>query len=83
TIQHVISTFKMVGCVNLPGTTKQGRPHILSQGNVNYLKATLDRTPDTYLDELRDDIEDNCGAPNVSLSTIWRTLQRSGITRKK
>jgi hypothetical protein len=35
-----------------------------------------------YLDELRDDLEYTCGV-RTSLSTIWRTLKRSGFTRKK
>ena len=38
--------------------------------------------PDLYLDELQSDLRDVCGVI-VPLSTIWRTLRRSGYSMKK
>jgi hypothetical protein len=38
--------------------------------------------PDLYLDELREELKEECGV-SINLSTIWRTLVRSGYTMKK
>jgi transposase len=38
-----------------------------------WLHATLNNTPDLYLDELREELKEECGV-SVSLSTIWRAL---------
>jgi hypothetical protein len=42
----------------------------------------LKNTPDLYLDELREELKAECGV-SVNLSTIWRTLVRSGYSMKK
>ena len=47
-----------------------------------YLESLLERTPDLYLHELQKDLVLNRGV-YVSLSTISRTLQKRGLTRKK
>jgi len=47
-----------------------------------YLESLLERTPDLYLHELRKDLVSNRSV-YVSLSTISRTLQKRGLTRKK
>ena len=45
------------------------------------LNRVLD-SPDIYLDELRQDLELTRGK-SVSISTIYRTLTKAGLTRKK
>jgi transposase len=47
-----------------------------------YLRGRLARNCDTYLDELQSGLELNCGVA-VSLSSVWRALDRSGFTLKK
>ncbi|KAI0262505.1 hypothetical protein BGY98DRAFT_899212, partial [Russula aff. rugulosa BPL654] len=42
----------------------------------------VQRTPDMYLDELRDTLATTCGV-KVSDATVWRTLRRAGFTMKK
>jgi transposase len=44
--------------------------------------ALIDHTPDIYLDEIQHELQEQHGVV-VSLSTIWRTLKRLGITSKK
>ncbi|KAJ7115757.1 hypothetical protein C8R44DRAFT_586501, partial [Mycena epipterygia] len=47
-----------------------------------FLQGTVDRTCDTYLDELQESLGAICGA-EASQSTIWRTLRRRGYRMKK
>lgn len=44
--------------------------------------ALIDRSPDIYLDEIQTQLYEQHGI-DVSLSTVWRTLKRLGITSKK
>ncbi|KZV82863.1 hypothetical protein EXIGLDRAFT_590607, partial [Exidia glandulosa HHB12029] len=46
------------------------------------LEACIERTPDILVEELRDELGRCCGTW-TSHSTIIRTLQRLGWTRKK
>jgi transposase len=55
---------------------------IMTDAHWQYLHTTLNKTPDLYLDELRLELEQMCGV-SVSMSTIWRTLVKSGYTMKK
>lgn len=44
--------------------------------------ALIEHSPDIYLDEIQDALEDNHGI-KVSLSAIYRTLKRLGYSSKK
>lgn len=50
--------------------------------DIEYMHGCLSRSCDMYLDELRDEISKARGK-HPSLSTIWRTLHRTGYSRKK
>jgi hypothetical protein len=47
-----------------------------------YILGSIDHRPDVYLDQIQAGLRDTCGV-EVSLPTIWRTLERSGFTMKK
>jgi transposase len=47
-----------------------------------FLGGLVRHSPDVYLAELQELIEDNTGTA-VSESTIWRSLKRSRFTMKK
>jgi transposase len=44
--------------------------------------SLIERSPDIFLDEIQDQLFEQHEL-EVSLSTIWRTLKRLGITSKK
>ncbi|KAJ7824658.1 hypothetical protein B0H13DRAFT_1551573, partial [Mycena leptocephala] len=67
---------------NREGPEMRGRPRTLSSDDVAFLQGAVDRSCDTYLDELQESLGAICGA-EVSLSTIWRTLRRKGYRMKK
>ncbi|KIJ13166.1 hypothetical protein PAXINDRAFT_81652, partial [Paxillus involutus ATCC 200175] len=46
------------------------------------LLGMIKQTPDLYLDELQEMLSVSCDV-NISRSTIWRTLRRSGFMMKK
>ncbi|CAE6459484.1 unnamed protein product [Rhizoctonia solani] len=58
-----------------------GRPRILDIGDVWYLCDRLAQDPDVYLDELQRELSNAAGI-DVHISTVWRALQRLGVTRK-
>ena len=47
-----------------------------------HLFDTLSCTPDLYLDELQLELQQTSGV-DISISTIWRTLVKSGFSMKK
>ena len=47
-----------------------------------FLQGSIRHTPDAYLDELRDALRKRAGK-DVSVTTVWRTLRRSGFTMKQ
>ncbi|KAJ7033893.1 hypothetical protein C8F04DRAFT_881868, partial [Mycena alexandri] len=55
------------------GSERYGRPRTLSSDNI-FLQGAIDRTCDTYLDELQHSLAAICGA-EASQATIWRTLR--------
>jgi hypothetical protein len=44
--------------------------------------AAIAKTPDVYLEELKQEMLDTCGI-SVPISTIWKTLTKGGYTMKK
>ncbi|KAG1729486.1 uncharacterized protein EDB91DRAFT_809926 [Suillus paluster] len=58
------------------------RPRRIQIDDVNYFHACVTRHRDTYLDELQEGVRYTSNV-NPSLSTIWRTLHRTGNTYKK
>jgi Winged helix-turn helix len=50
--------------------------------STKFLQGSIRHTPDAYLDELRDALEQRTGKL-VSQPTIWRVLKASGFTMKK
>ncbi|OAX41900.1 hypothetical protein K503DRAFT_431263 [Rhizopogon vinicolor AM-OR11-026] len=59
-----------------------GRPRILDSLDANFLESCIERQPDILLTEMQDQLREIFGV-EVSISTIPRTIQRRGFTRKK
>jgi transposase len=57
-------------------------PRKLTDLLLQFLLGTVQKTPDLYLDELREMLQASCGT-EVSHTTVWRTLCRYGFTMKK
>ncbi|KAJ6610370.1 hypothetical protein B0H10DRAFT_1811654 [Mycena sp. CBHHK59/15] len=64
------------------GPEMRGRPRALSSEDVAFLQGTVDRTCDTYLDEMQESLGAICGV-EACQATIWRTLKRKGYRMKK
>ncbi|KAF8220919.1 hypothetical protein L208DRAFT_1331007, partial [Tricholoma matsutake] len=80
-VQHVLKCWQEIGEV-CKDRTHMGHAPLMSQKAVMFMLALLDRDPDLYLDEIQQQLEDQHGVI-VSLTTVWRTLRRLGITSKK
>ncbi|KZP31942.1 hypothetical protein FIBSPDRAFT_723428 [Athelia psychrophila] len=59
-----------------------GRPRNLNGLHLAFLESLIERTPDTYISELQNELESAFGK-SVSRQTIVRGLKRRGFTRKK
>lgn len=85
-VRRVLSHFHAYGTTSdtkEPPTEdeRKGNRH-LRDVDVEFLLGTIRKMPDLYLDELQEMLASSCGI-QISRSTIWRTLRRSGFTMKK
>ncbi|KAG8802881.1 hypothetical protein FRC16_008491 [Serendipita sp. 398] len=55
--------------------------YVLSEQDIQYLIMLIQRSPDLYLDELKERLFEGTGA-SPSIPTIYRALRRAGFTRK-
>lgn len=83
TVQRIFSQYANTGTILRTPQDPQSRVRsTLNAEDLSYLQSYLRRTPDAYLVELKQQLEDNAGV-SVSISTLWRALQRMGYTLKK
>ncbi|KIJ24496.1 hypothetical protein M422DRAFT_84720, partial [Sphaerobolus stellatus SS14] len=61
---------------------KIGRALLMNTEQEKFLVSLLEHSPNLYLDELVKELEVQHGI-HVSISTVWRTLQRLGMWHKK
>ncbi|KIK16908.1 hypothetical protein PISMIDRAFT_112404 [Pisolithus microcarpus 441] len=85
-VRRVLSHFHTYGTTSdtkePPGEDEcKGNRH-LRDVDVEFLLGTIQKMPDLYLDELQEMLATSCGV-QVSCSTVWHTLRRSGFTMKK
>ncbi|THV04245.1 hypothetical protein K435DRAFT_583186, partial [Dendrothele bispora CBS 962.96] len=80
-VQRVLQTWIEIGAVCRDRKGK-GRRRILSERNMEFLVAIVDRTPDIYLDEIQLQLLSQHGV-DVCIDTIHRSLKRLGYSSKK
>ncbi|KIO14394.1 hypothetical protein M404DRAFT_108146, partial [Pisolithus tinctorius Marx 270] len=85
-VRRIISHFHVHGTIpnseEKSAQTEQKNNRHLRDVDVEFLLGTIRKSPDLYLDELQEMLAVFCGV-EVSRSTVWRTLRRSGFTMKK
>ncbi|KIL55693.1 hypothetical protein M378DRAFT_17709 [Amanita muscaria Koide BX008] len=83
TIERVLSDYRRRGTVMRDHLRElRGAKCVLTAADVRFLRGTVRHSPEIYLDEMQEIMEDRLGV-DVSESTIWRALRRSGFTLKK
>ncbi|KAF8888259.1 hypothetical protein BD779DRAFT_1440056 [Infundibulicybe gibba] len=80
TVNRVISLATRTGSV-VKRSLRVGRLRILNALDIAYLEGCIERTPDIFLSELRDELQ-RARDVHVSEQTIRHTLLRRGFTRK-
>ncbi|KAJ2932941.1 hypothetical protein H1R20_g4170, partial [Candolleomyces eurysporus] len=81
TVNRVLKLSRETGSVvRVP--LQNGRPRTLNSLHVAYLESLIERTPDLYLGELQEQLEDSFDI-RVSEWIISETLRRRGFTRKQ
>ncbi|PVF91778.1 hypothetical protein CPB86DRAFT_688557, partial [Serendipita vermifera] len=80
TVQHVAKQVRE-GTHLVENPCKKRGSYRLSDDDVQFLLSLISRTPDLYLSELREKLFEAMKV-EVSISTIYRTLRRAGLTRK-
>ncbi|KAG1737138.1 uncharacterized protein EDB91DRAFT_1002071, partial [Suillus paluster] len=82
-ILRILALFRATGKVTtMTDCHRIGRHCHLTSKDVAFLHGSLDKTCDSYLDELKEGLEEICGV-SVSMPTVWCALQRSGYSMKK
>ncbi|KAJ6558815.1 Homeodomain-like protein [Mycena vulgaris] len=84
TIERLMSDYRKYGTAARwgPGRSLRGQKRKLSTQNVEFLRGYIRFRNDPYLQELKDALEERVGV-EVSDTTVWRTLTRTGFTMKK
>ena len=80
-VQRYVDSYKATGLV-APASQKHGPAKLLSDFEQEFLLESLIANPSTYLSELCEQLEEATGRV-VHPSTICRTIQHFGMTRKK
>ncbi|KDQ51314.1 hypothetical protein JAAARDRAFT_113397, partial [Jaapia argillacea MUCL 33604] len=80
-VQRVLKMWREIGEV-CKDRTRLGRSPLMTTDAVRLMLGLLEHTPDIFLDEIQEQLEEQHGV-QVSLSTIWRTLKRLGISSKQ
>ncbi|PPQ84100.1 hypothetical protein CVT24_002275 [Panaeolus cyanescens] len=80
-VQHTLKLWQDIGevCRSRKGI---GRTPIMRNDAVKFMLALIEHSPDIYLDEIQEQLEDQHDIV-VSLSTIYITLKRLGMSLKK
>jgi len=83
TVHRSIQNFNNNGdVVPLPTGAKKGRKRILDEEDEMYVEAVVEQGTDNYLDEFHCHVT-NVLEKDISLTTLWRTMQRLNITNKQ
>ncbi|KAH9918677.1 Homeodomain-like protein [Fomitopsis serialis] len=81
TLQRLFRLHLMTGDV-ATHRKRTGRKRKLDQNAEEFIQGLIEHSPDSYLMELRDRLQEIHGV-QVDMSTIWRTLKKLGFTYKK
>ena len=82
TVYKVLRLHREYGQVINPFVRCRGRPHIFSNGNLEYLCSLLQANPALYLDELQENIL-HVRDVDVSIATISQALRGLALTHKE
>ncbi|KAJ7447641.1 Homeodomain-like protein, partial [Mycena latifolia] len=84
TIERIFADYRNKGTVMREHMHQElrGRKHSLTVRGTKFLCGIVRHSPDTYLAELQEILEDRLGV-DVHESTLWRSLQRCGFMMKK
>ncbi|KAJ7735283.1 hypothetical protein DFH07DRAFT_780074 [Mycena maculata] len=84
TVQRILEDYRKKGSVMREHLRLEmrGAKRSMSGGDIRFLTGVVRHSPDVYLDELRELLEDKRGS-EVSEATIWRSLKCCGFTMKK
>lgn len=82
-VYKTLALFSNHGVVSNPHKYSHisGRPRILSQADLNFLRASIDHRSTIYLDELQQELFSKHGV-QASLSTLTRAVKRLHLTHK-
>ncbi|KAG8899548.1 hypothetical protein FRB99_006573 [Tulasnella sp. 403] len=82
TINAILAEFRRTGGPRQTLPAPQDRRYHMTEADLLNMFGIINDAPDTYLDELQDELRELCGL-EVSASTLCRALHRGGYTLKK
>ncbi|KAG1843934.1 hypothetical protein DFJ58DRAFT_665061 [Suillus subalutaceus] len=81
-VYKTLQLYATLSNVASPNSRTAGCRRSLNYEDINYIKSHCHLHSSAFSDELQSNLLSQCGV-KVSMSTLFRTLQRLGITRKK
>lgn len=81
-VYRTLQLYDSLADVTNTNSRRAGRCRRLDFEDINYIKSRCHLHSSIFLDELQSDLL-SCRNVKISLSTLFRTLRRLGITRKK
>lgn len=81
-VYYTLQYARTYGVPYNPRAHKSGRKRKLTQGDVKFITALLDRKHCTYIDEIQEQLRTERGR-SVSIPTLWRTLRRLHYSNKR
>jgi len=82
TVYEVLWLHRDYGQVTYPFTRSRGRPHVLENGDVEYIHALLQANPVLYLDELQEQ-HLSVWDKDISLASLSRAICRLAMTHRR
>ena len=82
TFYRILKLWRDTGDVVSPNPSLCGRPRLLDREDINYVLSPARANPEYFLDELLSLVKNNRFV-SVHFSTIFKELERAGMSRKK
>ena len=82
TFYRILKLWRDTGDVVSPNPSLRGRPRLLDREDISYVISLVCANPEYFLDELLSLVKNNRFV-SVHFSTIFKELERAGMSRKK
>ena len=81
TVYEILHLYRDYGQITNPHCCHRGRPHILDEGDMQYIYSILEANPTLYVDKIQQHLFETRDV-EVSIAMVSRALRKLAITHK-